>query len=157
MTTRSGYFFAASKSAGLCRTPSIAAPSWLFQETTSSVLAAQLRVCALKSVSLRASVNPEPAVNTSLIAVASDERYAIFEPSRVKLKLDWTALPGAPTRAAVFVAGSSRNRPADVFCEAEKNRPARLQSAIDGSSSNDAVSGVGAPPDAGTVAMTRFV
>ena len=40
-----------SKSAGLCRTPSIVAPSWLFHDTTSSVLAVQLAVCAFMSVS----------------------------------------------------------------------------------------------------------
>ena len=51
ITTSSGYFFAGSKSIGLWSTPSIVAPSWLFHETTSSVLVAQPAVCAFMSVS----------------------------------------------------------------------------------------------------------
>src|SRR6185295_14103720 len=50
MTTSSGYLRDGSKSIGLCRTPSIVAPSWLFHETTSSVPVAQLATCAFMSV-----------------------------------------------------------------------------------------------------------
>src|SRR6187431_2872897 len=55
MTTRSGYFFPAWNPIGLCRTPSIVAPSWLFHDTTSSALFAHFAVCAVMSVSLRGS------------------------------------------------------------------------------------------------------
>src|SRR6266571_6683572 len=51
MTTSSGYLRDGSKSIGLCRTPPIAAPSWLFHETTSSVPVIQLATCAFMSVS----------------------------------------------------------------------------------------------------------
>ena len=51
MTTSSGYLREGSKSAGLCSTPSIAAPSWLFHETTSSEPIAKRAICAFMSVS----------------------------------------------------------------------------------------------------------
>ena len=58
ITTSSGYLRDGSKSAGLCRTPSIVAPSWLFHDTSSSVLgrpARGLRVHVREFFRLRAS------------------------------------------------------------------------------------------------------
>jgi hypothetical protein len=51
MTTSSGYFRPATNPDGLCRTPSIAAPSRLVHDTTSIALFVQAAVCAVRSVS----------------------------------------------------------------------------------------------------------
>jgi hypothetical protein len=51
MTTSNGYLRVGSKSSGLCSTPSIVVPSWLFHDTTSSALVVQPAVCAFMSVS----------------------------------------------------------------------------------------------------------
>src|ERR1700745_3294346 len=91
MTTSSGYLRDGSKSTGLCRTPSMVAPSWLFQETTSSVLVFQFDVCALVSVSLRAVVSDVTgATNTSASDFGSEPRNATVEPSRDSEKPDIT-------------------------------------------------------------------
>jgi len=57
----------------------------------------------------------------------------------------------------VFVRGSRRYRDEYVPCEAEKKRPFGFHATIDGSSSNDDDRTVGAPPFAGTVAISLFV
>src|SRR5438552_14486051 len=125
MTTSSGYLRGslvraelAPPSTGLCRTPSIVVPSWLFHDTTSSVLVAQLRVCALKSVSLiggvrlaggvRLKPDATSATNTSPIDFASLPINATIEPSCVKLNVDRTDSSDAASRRIVFVAGSNR-------------------------------------------------
>src|SRR6185503_194975 len=83
MTISSGYLRDGSKSTGLCSTPSIVAPSWLFHETTSSVLVVQFDAGALVSVSLRAvDSDAVGATNTSAIDLASDPRNATVNPSR---------------------------------------------------------------------------
>ena len=52
ITTSSGYRLPVSNPAGLCRTPSIVAPSRLFHDTTSSDAMDHPDVCARMSVSL---------------------------------------------------------------------------------------------------------
>src|SRR5580765_3529132 len=101
ITTSNGYFFDASKSAGLCRTPSIVAPSWLFHDTTSSVLAVQPAVCAFMSVSFLAPTY------TSLIVFAPARRHAIVWPSFDTEKLELTVASGAGTFAIALDSGSS--------------------------------------------------
>src|SRR3954451_21419680 len=104
MTTSSGYFRAGSKLDGLWRTPSIVTPSWLFHDTTSSVLVVQLAVCELKSVSLRGSVRLKPdatsrtpdATCTSGIVLASAPRYANAAPSAESEKLELTVCSEGP-------------------------------------------------------------
>src|SRR4029077_15887666 len=102
---------------GLCSTPSMAAPSWLFQETTSSAPVAQLVVCALKSVSFlavrpgAASVRVSPdATHTSAILLASAPRYAHAAPSADSEKFELTLCSTGPIFTIVFDAGSRRNR-----------------------------------------------
>src|SRR5262249_44149755 len=107
-------------------------------------------------VSLRTSVRPALAVKTSAIVDASEPRNATRVPSWLKEKPDRTDSLVAPRCSTVLVAGSRRYKPEYVLCDAEKNSPVRFQSTIDGSSSKEAVSAVGAPPPAGMVAMTRL-
>src|SRR3954451_2344307 len=155
MTTSSGYFRAGSKLDGLWRTPSIATPSWLFHDTTSSVLVVQLAVCALKSVSLRGSVRLKPdatsrtpdatsrtvdatsrtldATYTSGIVFASAPRYAYAAPSTDNEKLEPTMRSEGPIFAIDFVCASRRNKYEYVRSLAEKNRPFRFHATIDGS------------------------
>src|SRR6266850_4129053 len=171
MTTSSGYLRDRSKSNGLCSTPSIVAPSWLFHDTTSSVLVAQFNVCALVSVSFfarRVRLAPDTtdsrgATNTSAIDVGSDPRNATDDPSRESENDDMTtASPGA---SRVISGGvrlepdptSSRNRYDHVCCDAEKNRPLGFHATRFGSSSNAELRGAGTPPLDETVAMSEFV
>src|SRR6185503_20320972 len=86
MTMSSGYLRDGSKSAGLWRTPSIAAPSWLFHETTSSVLVVSGAVCLFMSVSFLGLASVAAATNTSGTDLASEPRNATREPSREKVK-----------------------------------------------------------------------
>src|SRR6476660_2061001 len=89
MTTRSGYFFPAWKPIGLCRTPSMVAPSWLFHETTSSALLAHDAICAVMSVSLRGlSDGVSGAMKISPSVEASAAEKAAHCPSGVRLKPD---------------------------------------------------------------------
>ena len=53
MTTSSGWLLPVWKSAGLCSTPSISAPSPLFQRTISTVPSVQPAAWAVMSVSVR--------------------------------------------------------------------------------------------------------
>src|SRR6185369_11443177 len=104
MTTSRGYFFAGSKSAGLCSTPSIVAPSWLFHDTTSSVPAGQPAVCAFRSVSF---FDP---TNTSAIDVASERSDAIVSPSFEREKLELTVRSTGDTFVIALVSGFSLYR-----------------------------------------------
>src|SRR5947209_5837238 len=102
MTTSSGYVRAGSKSFGLCRMPPIAAPSWLFHETTSSVLVIQLAACAFMSVSffscavrlvsrgVRLKPDATYPTNTSDMVFESARRHAYVLPSFVIEKLELT-------------------------------------------------------------------
>src|SRR5438445_692304 len=139
MTTSSGYLRAGLKSTGLWRTPSIVAPSWLFHDTTSSVLVVQLAVCAVKSVSWRGTCIEAGATKTSAIDFASEARNATRDPSLEKVKLDPTDASAGASRVTVFVSGSRRKRCEKVRCDAEKNRPFVFQATIDASSSNAVV------------------
>src|SRR6186713_1713299 len=107
MTTSSGYLREGSKSNGLCSTPSIVAPSWLFHETISSVLLVQPPVCALVSVSFLVRLKPD-ATYSSDIDFASERRYAYVLPSFVNEKLEFTAGSAAVTLAIALVATSRR-------------------------------------------------
>src|SRR2546422_2049801 len=153
MTTSSGYLRRASKSAGLCSTPSIVVPSWLFHETTSRELPTQPVVCAFMSVNLRGDVNVAGATYTSDIVFESAPRNATFAPSREKVKLDPIHSSAGARRVVVFVAGSSRYRYDHVCCDAEKKIPPAFHASSDGFSSNDIVSGSIVPPEAGMTAM----
>src|SRR5215470_15589984 len=111
MTTSSGYLRDGSKSTGLCRTPSMVAPSWLFHETTSSVLVVHPEVCELVSVSLRAVESDAiGATKTSPSDFGSDSRNATDDPSRDREKLDITTASRGVRRVMLFVSGSSRCR-----------------------------------------------
>src|SRR5262245_63626067 len=106
MTTSSGYLRDGLKSSGLCSTPSIVTPSWLFHETTSSVLVAQFAACALVSVSLRAEdMRAIGATKTSAIDVGSEPRYATVDPSRESENDDITAASFGASRVVAFVDG----------------------------------------------------
>src|SRR5579872_7635486 len=96
------------------------------------------------------------ATNTSAIIVAFDPRYAIVEPSRERLKDESTVASLEERRTIALLAGSRRNRCEYVFCDAAKYSPDGFHATIDGSSSNAALSTVGVPPDAGTVAIKPF-
>src|SRR6185295_12067933 len=152
MTMSRGYLRAGSKSAGLCRTPSIVAPSWLVHETTSRVLVTKPAVCAFMSVSFLGFASVAAATNTSGTERASDPRNATLEPSRESVKLDPTHASAGARRVTVLLEGSRRNKYEKVRCDAEKKSPLGLQATIDGSSSNDGVRTAGVPPAAGTVA-----
>ena len=108
MTTSSGYFRPAAKSGGLCRTPSIVAPSWLFHDTTSRVVAVHADVCAFMSVSLRADFKLEGPTKTSAIDFESAPRKAIAEPSRDSEKPDPIHSSAGARRSIALLDGSSR-------------------------------------------------
>src|SRR6185436_8119625 len=118
MTMSSGYLRDGSKFDGLCSTPSIVAPSWLFHEMTSSVLVVKAAVCAFRSVSRRAcSVRLEPdatsvsgATKTSGSERASAPRNAMLEPSREKEKLEPTQASADDRRVIALLSGSRRNK-----------------------------------------------
>src|SRR6185503_20604018 len=151
MTMSSGYLRDGSKSAGLWRTPSIAAPSWLFHETTSRMLVTRAAVCAFMSVSFFGLASVAAATNTSGTDLASAPRNATRDPSRESVKLEPTHVSAGARRVTALVPGSMRNRYENVRCDAEKNSPFGFHATIDGSSSNAAVRTDGAPPVAGTV------
>src|SRR2546425_12707443 len=112
MTTSSGYLRDGSKSNGLCSTPSIVAPSWLFHDTTSSVLVAQFDVCTLVSVSFfacRVRLEPDTtdsrgATNTSAIDFGSVPRNATVDLSREMGNENMTTESLGPRRETVLVS-----------------------------------------------------
>src|SRR5438094_4739408 len=164
MTTSSGYFLVASKSSGLCSTPSMVVPSWLFHETISSALVRHFAVCAEKSVSFvgrGACTAPASSVlmfaaNTSGSDSGSEPTYATVDPSRERLNAVITALSAGARRTTARVCGSRRYRYDHVRCSAPKNRPFGFHATGDGSSSKPAVRTVGMPPADATVAITEF-
>src|SRR5947207_12374274 len=114
MTTSSGYLRAASKSAGLCSTPSTVVPSWLFHEITSRVLPIQPAVCAFMSVNLRAEGS---ATYTSGIDFGSARRKAAIEPSLESEKPESTTCSLGVIRSIFLFAGSRRYRYDHVRCD----------------------------------------
>ena len=62
ITTSSGYRFPAWKPTGLCRTPSIAAPSWLFQVMSSGVRCGHDATCADMAVNCFAAIVASGAI-----------------------------------------------------------------------------------------------
>ena len=99
-----GYLRAGSKLSGLWRTPSMAAPSWLFHDTTSSVLVVQFVVW------LFMLVNFLVATYTSAIDFASARRYAIASPSFDSEKPEFTVWSVGEIFVTAFVLGSRRYR-----------------------------------------------
>src|SRR5215217_1472101 len=110
ITTSRGYLRDGSKSAGLCRTPSMAAPSWLFHDTTSRVPIAKRAICAFMSVSFVGFASVAGPTNTSAIDAASAPKNAAREPSRESVKFEPTQAAAGERRVTAFDAGSSRNR-----------------------------------------------
>src|SRR5258705_8627514 len=156
ITTSSGYLRAGLKSTGLWRIPSIVATSWLFHDTTSSVLVAQFAACAFMSVIRLGLAMVTGATAISAIDLASEARNATRDPSRETLKLDPTDASAGARRVTGFAAGSRRNKCENVRCAAGRNSPLVFHATIDASSSNAVVRAAGAPPLAGTIAMTPF-
>src|SRR6185503_7866223 len=117
MTISSGYLRDGSKSAGLCSTPSMAAPSWLFQETISRVPMAKRASCAFMSVSLTGLASEDGATNTSATDRASAPRKATRLPSRDNEKLEPTQASDGARRAIALLEGSSRKRYEKVRCD----------------------------------------
>src|SRR5262245_23959725 len=137
ITTSSGYLRDGSKSSGLCSTPSIAVPSWLFHDTISRVLVVHPDVCPFIAVSFFASRSAGPSTDatyTSPIDVASAPRNAAVRPSRVTVNADATHASPGVSRTMAFVSGSRRYRYDQVRCEALKKMPLGFQSTIDVSS-----------------------
>src|SRR5262245_34820173 len=89
ITTSSGYFLPGTNPTGLCRTPSIVVPSWLFHDTTSMVPFGHFAVWAVMSVSFRGfSTAATGDTYTSAIVPASLAVYATVRPSGVRLNAD---------------------------------------------------------------------
>src|SRR5579864_1177328 len=107
-TTSSGYLMAGLKSAGLCNTPSMAAPSLLVQLTTSSVPLRQPDVCAFRFVSVRAPARL--LTTTSAIEDASARRHALVDPSSESVQALVTVRSTGFTLVAVRAPTSSRYR-----------------------------------------------
>src|SRR6476661_3991036 len=86
MTTRRGYFRPDWNPTGLWSTPSITAPSRLFQDTTSIGATGHAATWAPESVSLRGCIDATGATYTSGNVVASLAMKAVVRPSCVTLK-----------------------------------------------------------------------
>jgi hypothetical protein len=82
----------------------MAAPSWLFHDTTSSVLVVQFVVWLFMSVSFLF------ATYSSAIDFASARRYAIASPSLDSEKPEFTVWSTGEIFVTVFVVGSRRYR-----------------------------------------------
>ncbi len=110
MTISSGYRLPAWKPAGLCSTPSMGVPSWLFQVITSWVPSRNPAVWAPKSVSRWGFIVATGATNSSGKDVASPATKAVVVKSAEKLNdepIHWSVGASFTT---FFVAGSSRYR-----------------------------------------------
>ena len=119
MTQSRAYFLAGSKSAGLTRTPSIVAPSLLFQETTSRVPSVQAATWSVIRVRMRGPQGRSVTqISGRAVAVAAwkAERF----PSLEKENPETIAPSGPLTRSIASDAGSRRKRWLAVFCMAEK-------------------------------------
>src|SRR5437899_2527532 len=110
MTQSSGYFFVASKSAGLISTPSMVVPSRLFQEMTSRVPRMNELACSERFVSRRGEKLRTEETKTSFMLFGEPATKAIRSPARVKENDPAIRLSGLEMRITLPLEGSTRNR-----------------------------------------------
>src|SRR6185369_9913932 len=103
-------------SAGLINTPSIVAPSVLFQEMTSRVPSRSVFDCAVIVVKERGENLCASETNTSFSEVGDAAVNANCRPSRVKENEPAIKPSGPDKRLTLPLAGSTRNRCEAVFC-----------------------------------------
>ena len=110
----SGYFFVASKLAGLISTPSMVAPSLLFQETTSRVPSVSDFVCSVMFVSPRGENRSTLETKTSFRDVGELAVNASCFPSRDNEKNQPLDCPD-PRRASPCRSQHQRGKAATPF------------------------------------------
>ena len=113
----------ASKSIGLCNTPSIVVPSWLFHATTSRVLVVQFEVCAFMSVSLRGCRGLGHRLRDVNLChrLGSDSRNATADPSFDIVTFDMTTVSDGASRFTALLSGSTVEvRPRPLRCGEEQ-------------------------------------
>src|SRR2546423_14250235 len=98
MMQSSGYFFVASKFAGLIRIPSMVVPSWLFHEITSRVPRVKLFAWSFRLVNFRGAKRRVPDTNTSFMLAGEPAAKAIASPFLVSEKLPAIRSSGDETR-----------------------------------------------------------
>src|SRR5688500_7963170 len=106
--TKSGYLRVESKFAGLVSTPSISAPSVLFQVITSRTPATSESVCDVILVSTRGVQRAVAVIATSGSDAGDPIRTAAWLPSRVSDVPITIAEPRGDTRVTAPLAGSMR-------------------------------------------------
>src|SRR6266496_511730 len=116
MMHNKGYFFVASKSAGLIKTPSIVVPSLLFQETTSLVPRMKAAACSVIVVSERGEKVRTSETKTSFRDVGELAVNATPRASCVRENDPPIRLSGPEMRVILAVTGSTRKRCEAVFC-----------------------------------------